>query len=75
MLCDQAGSTAAAERLIVSGIVSGLHRHDDNSWFVPSFSSEHIVVIRCVTTLRHERMHNLMQSASHHRHDVSTRLP
>ena len=37
-----------AERLIVTGIVGGLHRHDDNSWFVPSFSSGHIVVTPCV---------------------------
>ena len=40
----------SAERLIVTGIVSGLHRHDDNSWFVPPFSSGHIVVL---TFLRH----------------------
>ena len=34
----------SAERLIETGIGSLLHRHDDNSWFVPSFSSGHIVV-------------------------------
>ena len=38
----------SAERLIETGIVSGLHRHVDNSWFVPSFSSGHIVVTPCV---------------------------
>ena len=58
MLRDHAGSTAAspmldsrvasAERLSVIGIVSGLHRHDDNSWFVPSFPSGHTVVTLCV---------------------------
>ena len=38
----------SAERLIETGIVSELHGHDDNSWFVPSFSSGHIVVAPCV---------------------------
>ena len=38
----------SAERLIETGIVSGLHRHDDNSWFFPSFASGHIVVTLCV---------------------------
>ena len=38
----------SAERWIETGIVSGLHRHGDNSWFVPSFSSGPIVVTSCV---------------------------
>ena len=38
----------SAERWIETCIVSGLHRHDDNSWFVPSCSSGHVVVIPCV---------------------------
>ena len=38
----------SAERLIEIGIVSGLHRQGDNSWFVLSFSSGHIVVTPCV---------------------------
>ena len=33
---------------VVTSIVGGFHHHDDNSWFVPSFSSGHIVVTPCV---------------------------
>ena len=43
----------SAERVIETGIVSGLHRYDDNSWFVPSFSSGHIVVTLVLTFLQH----------------------
>ena len=57
-----------SERLIEIGIVSRLHRYDDNSWFVLSFSSGHIVVTPCVDV-------STTCACATSCHDVSTRLP
>ena len=60
----------SAERLIVIGIVGGLHRHDEYvqlAW--------HIVVTFCVDVSGTMCMCNFVKIASHHGHDVSMRLP
>ena len=53
----------SAERLSVTGIVSGPHHHDDNSWFV-------LVVTHCVTTLRHAHRHTTSMMSQLVFHDV-----
>ena len=65
----------SAERWVETGIVIGLHRHDDDSWFVPSFSSGHIVVTPCVDVSPTCACAISCSLPSHHLHDVSTRLP